>query len=180
MDSIFKDSIVRKTALVLVVAVLVIGSIVGFFIYNKNQTDLQKKQKYAGQPNDSTKTVFLAKVDTVAKAKSGVTGLLRRFSNYFDAVIWITTEPDSFPQTDPIDPRIKYYTTSNDSTAILLAKKIFVDNNWMQKTHRCIFHSSIFTKRQDEMLTAMSNDGIVTYIALLEYNYKPRSFSKEK
>lgn len=180
MDSFFKDEIVKKIILSVVIIVLVFGIIVGFLIYNKNQSDLQRKQKYAGEPNDSTKTVYLAKVDSsISIAKSGVMGLLHRLTNYFDAVVWITTEPDSFPSTDPLDPRIRYYTTPNDSMAILLAKKIFIDNNWTQKTQRLIFQSSTFAKKQEEMLTKMTNDGTITGIALLEYNYKLPSLGKK-
>jgi hypothetical protein len=156
------------------VVVIILGTVIVYLVYNKQQQDSLKNKSYRSAPSDSMKIVYLANADTIAKAKDGVANLLYKLSNYFDAVIWITTTPDSFPSADPLDPRIKYYTSPNDSEAILLAKKIFIDNGWPQTARiRYIFHSNMLISSQEEMIKKLVKDGIIITGVQVGYNYTP-------
>lgn len=141
---------------------------------------LQKKAEHAttihyrGLRSPDTKTVYLADAHNVTIAKDGVLNLMVQLGNRFDAIIWITSTPDSFGVADAYDPTIIYLTADSATHAVALAAKIMRDSGWTNSAaQRNLFHSFALDDPTEELVRKYMKDVTFSAFTKVAYDYVP-------
>ncbi|GEM_PF-4780109 len=162
----------KKGILITVGLVVLIGGLIGYLFLQKAERGASIR--YRGVRNPDTKTIYLADASNVTVAKTSVLSLLTGLSNRFDAIVWITTTPDSFSLADPYDPTITYRTADNATQAVTLAAKIMNDSGWINSAQeRYLFHSFVLDDSTEELIRHCIKDMVFTSFTKVGYDYVP-------
>ncbi|MEK7497188.1 MAG: hypothetical protein AAB657_04805 [Patescibacteria group bacterium] len=160
-----------KKYIIIASIVIIAGGSIGYLIYQKKHT--QKEIKYPGEFTQDRRCLYVVddKGDPTT-AKNEVLENLKGYGAFINHIIWVTSQPESYPKVDPYDSRIKYHTTDSVNHALTLIKEMVLDSNWIKTTsERLLFHSFEFTEEDKDLAIALERDTITTATPMLAFGF---------